>query len=135
MLAGNGKQKTHTAGAARLVHAAKKTRSLTVTKSIRSLLVLAAAVSMTSAVAFADSGEAIYKANCVTCHGATGTPSAGMAKMMSIKAASDPAMKALSVADMTASVKNGKGKSMKAFGGKLTDAQIKDVVTYFRSLK
>jgi mono/diheme cytochrome c family protein len=52
---------------------------------------------------------------------------------MGIKAASDPAMKALSVADMTAAVKSGKGK-MHAVAG-LTDAQIKDVVTYFRSLK
>jgi hypothetical protein len=56
-----------------------------------------------------------------------------MAKMMGIKAVSDPSMKALSVADMTAAVKNGKGK-MKPIAG-LTDAQIKDVVTYFRSLK
>jgi mono/diheme cytochrome c family protein len=42
-------------------------------------------------------------------------------------------MKALSAADTTAAVKNGKGK-MKPVAG-LTDAQIKDVVTYFRSLK
>lgn len=103
------------------------------TKSIRSLLVLAAAVSMAGAVAFADSGEATYKTKCSTCHGPAGTPSAGMAKMMGIKAVSDPSMKALSVADMTAAVKNGKGK-MKPIAG-LTDAQIKDVVTYFRSLK
>ena len=34
---------------------------------------------------------------------------------------------------MIAAVKNGKGK-MKAFSGKLTDAQIKDSVVYFRSL-
>jgi len=103
------------------------------TKMVRSLLILTAAASLAGAVAFADSGEATYKAKCVTCHGAAGTPSAGMAKAMGIKAASDPAMKALSVADMTAAVKNGKGK-MKAVAG-LTDAQIKDVVTYFRSLK
>ncbi len=42
-------------------------------------------------------------------------------------------MKALTVAQMEAAVKNGKGK-MKPIAG-LTDAQIKDVVTYFRSLK
>ena len=89
------------------------------TKSIRSLLMLTAAVSLASTLAFADSGEATYKAKCVTCHGATGTPSAGMAKAMGIKAASDPAMKALSVAEMTAAVKNGKGK-MHAIAG-LTD--------------
>ena len=103
------------------------------TKTIRSLLVLAAAVSLAGAVAFADSGEATYKAKCAICHGATGTPSAGMAKMMGIKAASDPSVKALTVAEMTAVVKNGKGK-MKPVAG-LTDAQIKEVVTYFRTLK
>jgi mono/diheme cytochrome c family protein len=103
------------------------------TKSVRSLLVLAAAVTLAGTLAFADSGEATYKAKCSTCHGPAGTPSAGMAKMMGIKAVSDPSMKALSVADMTAAVKNGKGK-MKPIAG-LTDAQIKDVVTYFRSLK
>jgi len=103
------------------------------TKSLRSLLMLTAAVSLASTLAFADSGEATYKAKCSTCHGATGTPSAGMAKAMGIKAASDPSMKALSVADMTAAVKNGKGKMHPVAG--LTDPQIKDVVTYFRSLK
>jgi mono/diheme cytochrome c family protein len=53
--------------------------------------------------------------------------------MMGVKPASDPSVKGLSVAEMTAVVKNGKGK-MKPVAG-LTDPQIKDVVTYFRSLK
>ena len=65
------------------------------TKSVRSLLVLAAAVTLAGTLAFADSGEATYKAKCATCHGPAGTPSAGMAKMMGIKAVSDPSMKAL----------------------------------------
>jgi mono/diheme cytochrome c family protein len=103
------------------------------TKTIRTLLVLTAAVSLAGTLAFADSGEATYKAKCSTCHGSTGTPSPGIAKMMGVKAVSDPSMKALSVADMTAVVKNGKGK-MKPIAG-LTDPQIKDVVTYFRTLK
>ena len=105
------------------------------TKSIRSLLVLTAAVSLAGALAFADSGEATYKANCAACHGTAGTPTPGIAKMMGVKPASDPSMKALSAAEMTTAVKDGKGKFMKPFGGKLTDAQIKEVVTYFRSLK
>jgi mono/diheme cytochrome c family protein len=84
---------------------------------------------------FAQSaGEAVYKANCQSCHGSTGTPNPGIAKAMGVKAASDPDMKKLSAAEMTASVKDGKGK-MKAFSGKLSDAQIKDAVDYFRSLK
>jgi mono/diheme cytochrome c family protein len=100
---------------------------------VRSLLILTAAASLAGSLAFADSGEATYKAKCASCHGSTGTPSPGMAKMMGIKAASDPAMKALSVAQMTAAVKEGKGK-MKPVAG-LSDEQVKDVVTYFRSLK
>jgi len=69
----------------------------------------------------------------VSCHGSAGTPSPGMAKMMGIKPVSDPSMKALTEAQMEAAVKSGKGK-MKPIAG-LTDAQVKDVVTYFRSLK
>jgi mono/diheme cytochrome c family protein len=103
------------------------------TKMVRSLLILTAAVSLAGTLAFADSGEATYKAKCASCHGSTGTPSPGMAKMMGIKAASDPAMKALSVAEMSAAVKNGKGKMHPIAG--LSDEQVKDVVTYFRSLK
>jgi mono/diheme cytochrome c family protein len=84
---------------------------------------------------FAQStGEAVYKANCQSCHGSTGTPSPGIAKMMGVKPASDPEYKKESAADMIASVKNGKGK-MKPMSPKLTDAQIKDAVTHFRELK
>jgi hypothetical protein len=53
--------------------------------------------------------------------------------MMGVKPASDPSIKALSVAEMTAAVKNGKGK-MKPVAG-LTDAQIKDTVAFYRGLK
>ena len=81
-----------------------------------------------------SSGEAIYKANCQSCHGSSGTPSPGIAKMMGVKAASDPDIKKLTAEQEVESVKNGKGK-MKPYTGKLTDAQIKDVVSYFRTLK
>ena len=104
------------------------------TRLMRSQAVLAAVILAASSLSFAQSGEALYKSNCASCHGATGTPSAGMAKMMGIKAASDPEMKKLTADQMFESVKNGKGK-MKAFSGKLTDAQIKDAVAYFRTLK
>jgi mono/diheme cytochrome c family protein len=101
------------------------------TKTIRSLVVLAAVVSMTGALSFAQSGDATYKSKCAMCHGAAGTPNPTMAKMMGIKSAGE--YKADSAAVMTAAVKNGKGK-MKPVAG-LSDAQVKDVVTYFRSLK
>lgn len=105
------------------------------TKTIRSMAVLAATVCLAGSMGFAQSaGEAVYKANCQSCHGSTGTPNPGIAKAMGVKPASDPDYKKESEADMSASVKNGKGK-MKAFSGKLTDAQIKDAVDFFRTLK
>jgi mono/diheme cytochrome c family protein len=103
------------------------------TKMIRSLLALAAVVSLASAVSFAQSGEATYKAKCQMCHGATGTPSAGMAKAMGIKAASDPDIQKLTVAQISAAVKDGKGK-MKPIAG-LTDEQIKEVSAFYKGLK
>lgn len=104
------------------------------TKSIRSLAVLAAAVWMAGSMGFAQSsGAATYKAKCQTCHGATGTPSPGIAKAMGVKPVSDPEIKKLTADQMIAAVKNGKGK-MKPVAG-LTDEQVKEVVAYFRTLK
>jgi mono/diheme cytochrome c family protein len=111
-----------------------KFKEFSMTKMIRSQLVLAVVVSLAGAVGFAQSaGEATYKAKCQSCHGATGTPSPAMAKMMGVKPVSDPDVKKLTEAQMIAVVKTGKGK-MKPVAG-LTDAQVKDSVTYFRSLK
>ena len=102
------------------------------TKSIRLPLLLSTAF-LLSAVGLSQSGDATYKTKCASCHGAAGTPSAGMAKMMGIKPVSDPTIQALTVEQMSAAVKVGKGK-MKPIAG-LTDAQIKDVVMYYRGLK
>ena len=103
------------------------------TKSIRSQLFLTIALSVFSAACLAQSGDATYKAKCASCHGPAGTPSAGMAKMLGIKPVSDPAIQALTIDQMSAAVKDGKGK-MKPIAG-LTEAQIKAVVTYYRGLK
>jgi mono/diheme cytochrome c family protein len=102
------------------------------TKTIRSMAVLAATVCLAGAMGFAQSsGEAVYKANCQSCHGSNGTPNAGIAKMMGVKPATEYKS---SEKDQIEAVKNGKGK-MKAFSGKLTDDQIKQSVEYFRTLK
>ena len=103
-------------------------------KMIRSQLVLAVVVSLAGAVCFAQfGGEATYKAKCQGCHGSAGVPTPGMAKMMGVKPVSDPEIQKLTVPEMIAAVKSGKGK-MKPIAG-LTDAQIKDAVTYYKGLK
>ncbi len=105
------------------------------TKTTRSLLVMAAAALLAGTMSFAQSaGEATYKAKCASCHGAAGTPNPGMAKAMGIKPFSDPDVKKLTAAEMITATTDGKGK-MPAFKGKLTDAEIKDVVSYLRTLK
>lgn len=103
------------------------------TRMLRSQIVLAAAVSLAGVMCFAQDGAATYKAKCAMCHGPSGTPSAGMAKAMGIKPASDPSIQALTVAQISATVKNGKGKMHPVAG--LSDAQVKDVAAYFKSLK
>ena len=76
-------------------------------------------------------GADVYKTRCQSCHGATGAPSPAMAKAMGVKPIGE--VKSTPEAKMIAITTNGAGK-MPGFKGKLTDAQIKDSVSYFRSL-
>jgi cytochrome c6 len=92
---------------------------------------LAAVVLIGWGMSFAQSGEATYKTKCQSCHGATGVPSPAMAKAMGVKPIGE--VKGSPEAKMIIVTTNGAGK-MPAFKGKLTDAQIKESVSYFRSL-
>jgi mono/diheme cytochrome c family protein len=101
----------------------------------RAQALLAAAVLSIGALCFAQSsGESTYKAKCQMCHGVNGAADSTIAKNLKIKPASDADMKKLTAAQMIDSVKNGKNR-MPSFKDKLSDAQIKEVVAYFRSLK
>jgi mono/diheme cytochrome c family protein len=105
------------------------------TKMIRSQVVLAVAVSLASAVCLAQSGgEAIYKQKCQMCHGPAGIPSAGQARM-GTKPVSDPAIKKLTLAEVIKTVKSGSATGKMKAVTSLNDEQIKDVATYFKSLK
>jgi mono/diheme cytochrome c family protein len=85
--------------------------------------------------AFAQApGADTYKAKCAMCHGADGLATSTMAKNMKILSFKAPAMMKASDAQFIASTKNGKG-TMKGYAGKLTDAQIKDVIAYVRTLQ
>jgi mono/diheme cytochrome c family protein len=104
------------------------------TKPNRSFLALAAVLSISCAVSLAQSsGEATYMAKCQGCHGATGLAGSPVAKVMQVKPVTDPEVKKMAEAQMIEITKNGKEK-MQAFKDKLTDAQIKDAVDYFRAL-
>jgi mono/diheme cytochrome c family protein len=78
--------------------------------------------------------------NCAQCHGPDGRANTKMGKQLSAKDLTDPKVQA-SFSDAKAAevIKNGvkqNGKTtMKAFGGKLTDDEIKALVAYVRTLK
>ncbi len=101
---------------------------------IRTLLVLAAGACLAGSLGFAQSsGAAIFSANCQVCHGPNGIPNPTMEKLLGVMSVTNPEMKKLTPQEMVTVVTNGKGK-MPAWKGKLTDAQIRAVVAYLRTL-
>jgi cytochrome c6 len=100
---------------------------------IRSGVTAIAVLLLAGTVSFAQSaGEATYKAKCQMCHGEKGLADAGAGKAMKVKPATDPDVKKMSEAQMIDAVHNGMGK-MQAYKDKLSEAQIKDAVEYFRT--
>jgi cytochrome c6 len=81
-----------------------------------------------------SNGEQVYKAKCAMCHGQDGLATTPVAKMMSVPSFKSPAVAKMTEAQMVAAVTNGKGK-MPAYKGKITDAQIEQVVAYIRHLQ
>jgi cytochrome c6 len=85
--------------------------------------------------AFAQApGADTYKAKCASCHGADGLAATPMAKAMKVLSFKAPEMIKAPDAQFIASTKNGKGK-MPAYTGKLSDAQITDVISFVRTLQ
>lgn len=81
-----------------------------------------------------QSGEATYKAKCAMCHGGDGTGDTPIGKNMKLRSLKSPEDIKLTDADLFKDTKTGVGK-MQGYAGKLTDAQIQDVVTYIRTLQ
>ena len=83
----------------------------------------------------ADAGHAVYEKACKSCHGATGTPNAAMAKMLKVemKDLKSAEVQGMSDAEMKAIIVDGKGK-MKPVKT-VTGADADHVVAYVRSLK
>jgi mono/diheme cytochrome c family protein len=105
------------------------------TLSVAACLLLASSLSLRAADAKAN-----WDANCVQCHGKDGKADTKMGKTLNAKDLTDPKVQAgFSDAKAAESIKNGvkeNGKTtMKAFGDKLSDDDIKALVAYVRTLK
>ena len=108
---------------------------------MKTIIVLSISIFMTVSIsARAADAKANWQANCVQCHGQSGNADTKMGKLLSAKDLTDSKVQAgFTDAQAIESIKNGvkqNGKTtMKAFGGKLSDADIKALVAYVRSLK
>ena len=105
----------------------------------RTALLIVPIIFCTSA-AFAADAAANWSQHCASCHGKDGSGSTMMGKKLGVKDYRDAKVQAaFSDGEMESAIKNGVKESgkdkMKPFGDKLSDADIKALVAYVRSLK
>ena len=78
-------------------------------------------------------GEKVYKAKCASCHGPDGAGATPAGKATKARDFCSDEVKKETDEDWTAIVVNGKNK-MPSYDKKISDAEIKDVVAFIRSL-
>lgn len=81
-----------------------------------------------------QTGEATWKAKCAMCHGADGIGNTPVGKNMKVRSLKSPEDIKATDAELFKDTKSGVGK-MQGYAGKLTDAQITDVVSFIRTLQ
>ncbi|HEX4077138.1 MAG TPA: c-type cytochrome [Candidatus Acidoferrales bacterium] len=80
-----------------------------------------------------NDGATVYKSKCAGCHSPDGSGSGPAGKAMHLRDLRSPDVQKQTDADLIAITANGKG-SMPGYKGKLTDDQIKQVVSFIRDL-
>jgi len=97
-------------------------------------IAISALTLLISASAFAADGAAVYKAKCASCHGPDGAGQSAMGKKMNLRDLGSPEVQKQTDAELYAWTADGKGK-MPAYKAKLTEAEIKALVSFMRTLK
>jgi cytochrome c6 len=99
------------------------------------VLLLAAALGVLALPARAQTGgEALYKSKCAVCHGADAKGETTVGKANQVRDLGSADVQKQTDEQLAAIIGNGKGK-MPAYAKSLKPEQIKDLVTYIRSLK
>jgi cytochrome c6 len=94
--------------------------------------VILAIIIASSGAAFGADAGALWAQHCASCHGKDGSGSTTMGKKLGLKDYTKE--QGFSDAEAANVIKNGKGK-MKGYKDKLSDADVKALVAYVRSLK
>jgi len=98
----------------------------------RKMFVLATIIIASAGISVAADAAANWNQLCASCHGKNGGGNTAMGKKLAVKDYSKN--QGFSDAEATNVIKNGKGK-MKGYKDKLSDADVKALVAYVRSLK
>jgi cytochrome c553 len=106
---------------------------------IKKTVILAIFVALAALTTEAADAKTNWEKHCTRCHGATGKGDTKMGKKMSVRDYTDPKVQAaMTDAEMTKIIKEGKKEGtktlMKAYT-ELSDAEIKDLVAYIRTMK
>ena len=106
----------------------------------RRILFFLISMSASASIGFAADAAANWTQNCASCHGKDGSGNTMMGKKLGVKDYRDAKVQsAFSDAEAERAIKEGvktSGKeTMKPFGSKLSDADIKALVKYVRSFK
>jgi len=105
-------------------------------KKVLSGIVALAVLCMAGAVVSAQdkaSGEKVYKAKCASCHGPDGKGETAAGKVTKVRDICSDEVKKEADAAWTDIIVKGKNK-MPSYDKKITDAEVKDVIAYMRSL-
>jgi cytochrome c6 len=80
-----------------------------------------------------EDAAALFKSKCAACHGADGSANTPVGKSMKIRDFHSPDVQKETDEQLTEMITAGKG-AMPSYKGKLTDAQIKSLVGYIRTM-
>lgn len=103
-------------------------------KNRMAVAILSVMVLSTMTVFAQGPGADTYKAKCAMCHGADGSGNTPAGKATKTPSFNAPEVLKMSAVELVAATKDGKGK-MPAYSGKLTGAQITQVVAYIQTLQ
>jgi len=110
-----------------------QSKQMVVSSLLFAIALAAASWTFSVSVQAQSAGEKIYKAKCAGCHGADGAGTTAAGKATKARGFCSDEVKRESDDDWTSVIVKGKNK-MPGYDKKITDAEIKDVVAYIRSL-
>lgn len=100
---------------------------------IRVRFFLVAGISVLSTLLYAQNdGTRLFKSKCSACHGTDGSGDTEVGRAMGVPDLHSAEVQKLTDSELTGIIRDGKGSQMPAFKDKVTDDQIKRLVSYIR---